>query len=327
MNKLNSFLKSLEAKELFSGNVLIAQNDEIIFQNSYGLASHSLDIKNNIHTKFKIASITKTITALAILILAKENKITLTDCLSQYISDYPSGDKITLYQLLTHSAGIPDILQLDDNDLIKYLPHTLNEIIEKIKNYPLDFNPGDKFNYSNTGYTILAYIIEKVSNLTYEQFIQDKIFNPLNMNSTGRFDDLRILKDMASGYTKEEEKLINCKFNFHPNVAYGAGNLYSTIHDLYQLAKALKNGTLLSKAYYEKWNKELFHIEEDFYAGFGCIFHKPNDVELIYQDGGISGAKSVYMIYPKKNQIILFLSNFDFIKVAELAEEIEKRIE
>lgn len=327
MNRLHEFLENQASKELFSGNVLIVQNDEIIFQNSYGLSSHQLNVKNNLDTKFQVASITKTITATAILLLADQKKLKLEDRLTHYIPDYPNGDQITIYQLLTHTAGVTEVLQLENVESFKYKTHTIEEAINRFKYQPLDFKPGLKFNYSNSGYTLLAYIIEKLTNKTYEQFITDEIFKPLNMTKTGVLNEEKIITNMASGYSKDENELTNCKLACNSTIINGAGNLYSTVHDLFKFVKTLKNGTLLSKELYQKWNNVFEHAEDNFYSGFGCIIHKPKEVELIYQDGGISGFKSVYMIYPKKDQIIIFLSNFDFIKVAEVADEIEKRIE
>lgn len=321
--KINTYFKELEEKQEFSGTVLVAQGDNVIIKESYGVANHNFDIRNTINSKFLIASITKSITAMAIMILHEQEKLDVNDTLDKYISDFLNGDKITIHHLLNHTAGIwqdPKFM-----DIVK-IPHTMDELIDRLKHKPLEFEPGEKFEYSNAGYTLLTYIIEKVSGVKYEQFIQENIFRKISMNDTGCYRTEKILNHMTSGYTKSDKEIINCdSWNF--NNKKGSGDLYSTIDDLYTWIQALVKGKLLSKEYNNKLLLDYGHIYDNFYYGYGKILYKKNDnLEYFYQDGGLPGFKSIYVVYPQRDLTIVLLSNYQFIKTPDIVNKIGELI-
>src|SRR5215470_11833675 len=171
----------------FSGSVLIARDSRILFQKSYGMANQEWGVPNSEKAKFHIASVTKTFTAAAILQLAHENKLKLDDPLSKYIPDFLNGERITIEQMLTHTSGLPDFYSLPEYPLKKYQKVTLADLVAWVKTKPLDFLPGSRSSYSNTGYAFLAYIIEQVSGKTYEQFIADEILKPSGLKDTDAF--------------------------------------------------------------------------------------------------------------------------------------------
>jgi len=322
--KVNSYVKDLVETKQFSGSVLVAKGDNIIINNGYGMANYDLNVPNTPKTKFRIASITKSITAMAILILADEKKLGIEDTLDKYIPDYPNGNIITIYHLITHTSGIYELNRDEEYKNFAYKDYTLENLIEKFRDMPLDFQPAKRFEYSNSGYVLLGFIIEKVSGKTYEEYVSENIFDRLSMKDSGAFTNEHILLNKANGYSKQGEEIINSKL---ANLFNGGGNLYSTVEDIYVWSKALKEGSLLSKEYNERLLTEHAYAEDDDYYGYGFVLHKPdNHIEYIYQDGGLSGYKSIYMIYPAEDFIIIILSNFDFIKVQDIAQQIKQLI-
>lgn len=170
-------IDQLLTKRNFSGSILVVNNGRIILDKGYGLANLEDKTANEPDTVFRLGSITKQFTAAAILLLEERGALTVDDPLSRYIPDYPNGDKITIHNLLTHTSGIPEYLQyVDQSDDYPYTPA---ELIDLFKHEPLSFNPGEKFTYSNSNYILLGYIIEQVSQMTYEEFMKENIFKPL----------------------------------------------------------------------------------------------------------------------------------------------------
>ncbi|MFQ5721449.1 MAG: serine hydrolase domain-containing protein [Candidatus Aminicenantales bacterium] len=185
----------------YSGTVLIAKNGEILFRKGYGMASYEFDVPNTAKTKFQIASLSKSFTSAAIMILQERGKLSVHDPLSKFIPDYPGGKKITIHHLLTHTSGIPNVNNFPEYSRDSRFPQTLDEIIKMFKDKPLMFEPGEKYSYSNSNYNLLAYIIEKVSGVSYGEFLRKNIFQTLEMNETGHHGEASaIIKNLASGY-------------------------------------------------------------------------------------------------------------------------------
>ena len=166
----------------FSGNVLVANDGKSIYSNSFGYASRELLVKNTIDTKFRIGSISKPITAIAVMILVEKGLIDVNEHLSMYISDLPvSWKDITIHQLLTHTSGLayePDLVETMHN-------LTIEGIFEIYKNFPLEQVSGAAMNYSNIGYFVLSMVIEKVSNTPFDSFVQEEVFEKLGMFNSG----------------------------------------------------------------------------------------------------------------------------------------------
>lgn len=161
--KLDSCVKAFAEQGKFSGSVLVAKGDKILLSKGYGMANYELDVPNTPRTKFRLASITKQFTAMAIMQLQERGLLSVDDKLIKYIPKYPNGDKITVHHLLTHSSGIPDYETYPDFKQKRVEARTLEQHIEWIKQKPIDFQPGERYHYSNSGYILLSYIIEKVS--------------------------------------------------------------------------------------------------------------------------------------------------------------------
>ncbi|KPU42676.1 putative penicillin-binding protein PbpX [Oxobacter pfennigii] len=250
--KADEYIKIYESSGWFSGSVLMAKKGEIILNKGYGMANYELGVFNTPKTKFHLGSLTKQFTAMAIMQLEEKGLLSVEDKLSKYIADYPNGNKITIHMLLTHTSGIPDYINDDDSfNSISKLPHSITQIIDRFKNKPLEFTPGKKYDYSNSGYVLLSYIIEKVSGKSYEQYLQDNIFTPLGMVNTG-YDYLTpIIKDRASGYSISKGSLVNAEFFDRSNLQ-GADGLYSNTEDLYLWDRALYTEKLAKKETLDK---------------------------------------------------------------------------
>lgn len=250
--KIDEYMRTYEQKNFFSGVVLAAKKEEILINKGYGLANYELDVPNMPATKFHLGSVTKQFTAMAVMQLQERGLLNVNETINKYLPDYPNGKSITLHQLLIHTSGIPDYI----NDDVTYtdisrLYHTLDEVIGRFKDKPLEFKPGTRFDYSNSGYVLLSRIIEKVSGETYEEFLAENIFKPLNMKNTG-YDHMECLvKNRACGYIVSSDRLENADFFDRSNLQ-GADGLYSTALDLYLWDRALNTEKLASKATLEK---------------------------------------------------------------------------
>lgn len=261
--KVDQFLAPFVQMHDFSGCVLVAKHDAILKRGCYGDANYELTVAHTPESRFHIASISKTFTAAAIVLLQKQGKLQLTDKLSQYIPGFPDGDKITIQNLLQHSSGLPDFESIPEYATLKTRSVSLEELIAIMRNKPLDFPPGTKSSYSNTGYAFLAYVIEKVSGQSYEQFLQHEIFTPLGMKGTGTFSDTALIPHRASGYQPWLSKpgdpgLRNVPF-YDKTILIGSGSLYSTIDDLYLWYKALRDKKLFdAKANPFGWGPRTF---------------------------------------------------------------------
>ena len=222
------------------GSVLLATHGKVILAKGYGLANIELGVPNKPETKFRLASITKQFTAAAILQLQQRGKLRVTDAIAAYIPGTPTAWKaITIHQLLTHTSGIPSFTGGDTAQAHAWeRPGARLAFIQRFRDRPLEFSPGERFHYSNAGYFLLGVIIEQVSGLKYEDFLRQHIFEPLQMSDTGYDWPATILTNRASGYSKGADgKVINADF-IDMGEPFAAGSLYSTVLDLYKWDRA-----------------------------------------------------------------------------------------
>lgn len=306
INKIDSIFEVYTKKNMFSGSVSISKKGTILLSKGYGMANYSFDVPNTAQTKFKLASVSKQFTAMAIMILEEQGKLSTDDKLTKFIADYPNGDKISIHHLLTHTSGIYNFTNDEHYDSIMILPHTLTKTISYFKNKKLDFEPGDKFSYSNSGYILLSYIIEKISGKTYGEFITTQIFEPLGMNNSGVFDGGNsLIKNLALGYTNGDMGLENAGY-IDMSVPSGAGALYSTVEDLQIWDRAFYSEKLVKKATIDKMvtpfkDKYAYGLGVDSYLNHTWISHS----------GGIQGFNTVINRFPEEELCIVILKNVD----------------
>ena len=242
-NKMNEFLSlyNKNTEDSFSGSILIAKDKDVIYKESFGMADYENEIKNSADTIFPIGSITKSFTSVSILQLKEEGKIDLDDKISKYIGDLNNKQNITIHQLLTHSSG------LQKEGLYSIEQHVpLDKNIDFIKKPPLLFNPGQNFSYSNAGYIMLAKIIEEVSGVSYNKYIEENIFKPLEMNNSFCGVDNNLIENQAVGYNLDNKNPIKLPL-YNLSIVTGSGNIYSNVEDMQKYISGLLNGKLISE--------------------------------------------------------------------------------
>lgn len=309
----------------FNGSILVADAGKIIYKKGFGMANMEWNIPNQPDTKHRLGSVTKQFTSMLILQLVEQGKLKLDAPISTYLPEYPkaSGDKITIHHLLTHTSGIPNYTSFPN--FVKELsinPYSPEAFVKKFADLPLEFNPGVKFAYSNSGYFLLGYIIEKVSGKTYEQFLQDNILTPLKMTNTGFDHHETILKNRASGYEKNGKNYLNASY-LDLSIPYAAGSLYSTVNDLYLWDQALYTEQLLSKK-----NKDLLFNSYipagPGHYGYGWFINKAfngekNDsLTVVEHGGGINGFNTLVSRIPSDKNLVVLLNNTGGAKLNEM---------
>jgi CubicO group peptidase (beta-lactamase class C family) len=301
----DAFLNRMLEAKLFSGSVLIARNDEILLSKGYGMADREERIPNTPQTKFRIGSITKQFTAMAILILQAQGKLNVQDAICTYISDCPAAwQPITIHQLLTHTSGIPSFTRFPEYLTIAKLSLTPAEMIARIANKPLDFIPGAEWSYSNSGYYLLGAIIERASGQSYEAFLQEHIFAPLKMIDTGYEHDKAML---ATGYTSTLAKADDINMS----IPYASGSLYSTVEDIYRWHQVLYTEQLVSTESLDKMFTAFVPVPEaDGYGyGYAWFIDKQFNRQRNWHDGSINGFQDFASRYPDERVSIILFSN------------------
>ena len=311
----------------FNGSALVAENGKVILKKGFGSANMEWNIPNEPDTKFRLGSISKQFTAFLIVKLAEEGKIKLDVPITTYLPDYPkvTGDKITIHHLLTHTSGIPNYTSLPnffkDNSRNPYTPE---EFVKTFSNLPLEFTPGEKFNYSNSGYFLLGYIIEKISGKSYEQYLQEIILNPLKMVNSGYDHADVILKNRAAGYEKRGKKIRNAPY-LDMSIPYAAGSLYSTVEDLYLWDQALYTNKLLSSKSMESLFNSYIKAGKGSY-GYGWFIEEADratgKVKVIEHGGGINGFNTIIYRIPGDKNLIVLLNNTGGTVLNEISQSI-----
>ncbi|MGB3480467.1 MAG: serine hydrolase [bacterium] len=312
--KVDEYINAISKLNPFSGSILIAVKEHILVTESFGMADYEHNIPNTPKTKFRIGSNTKSFTALAIMQLHERGIINVNDALAKYLPDYPAAQKITIHHLLTHTSGIPDYNRFPDSIAKKTLPASLTEMIEEFKNEPLDFVPGEEFRYSSSGYILLSYIIEKMSEKSYEDFLTENIFNPLDMNNTKIDRHDAIIKNRAVGYTLGEKGLVNARYT-NVGRSSGAGGLLSTVEDMYLWDRALYTEKLTTKDSLEKIFTPFRHN-----YGYGWFIGKYLNRKMVNHGGRSLGFVADIMRFIDDDTCVIILSNYDYISLPTISK-------
>jgi CubicO group peptidase (beta-lactamase class C family) len=290
----------------FNGAVLVARDGKVIVSKGYGMANVELDVPNSPRTKFRLGSVTKQFTALAIAQLAERGKLSLDDPASKYVpAAHDSWNKVTIRHLLTHTSGIPSFTGFPDYPKFKLEKTTPAQVIARFKDKLLEFEPGEKFAYSNSGYYLLGHIVEKASGMSYEAYLKQNIFNPLDMNDSGEDSNTAVIKRRATGYTRKGASWANADY-IDMTIPGGAGALYSTVEDLYRWDQALYTDKLVSS----KMLDTIFTPGKSNY-GFGWFIEKRSDRRVISHGGGIEGFNTIIARYPDQHVCVIALSNLN----------------
>ncbi|RYY44845.1 MAG: serine hydrolase, partial [Sphingomonadales bacterium] len=279
---------------------------KILLDKGYGSANLEWKIANDGDTKFRLGSVTKQFTATAILLLAERGKVSLDGVVKTYLPDAPaSWDKVTVRNLLNHSAGIPNFTSFDDYGKTKALATTPTELIARFRDKPLDFAPGERMDYSNSGYVVLTAIVEKVSGQPYGTFVADNIFKPLGMADSGYDSPKTVLARRASGYSPSPDGVINADY-LDMTVPQGAGGLYSTTHDLLKWQAALFGGKVLKPESFTAYTTPY----KNNYA-LGVMVAKADGKTSIEHSGGIDGFNTWLGYDPDSKVTVIVLANLN----------------
>lgn len=308
------------------GVFMVAKKGEIIYQNAFGKANIELEVNLTTDYVFQIGSMTKQFTAVSILMLQEQGKLDTNDVLTKYVPDFPAGDKITIHHLLTHTSGIKDFTKMKSIKDIAQKEMTPKMMVDFFKNEQVDFSPGEKFDYNNSGYVLLGYIIELVSGETYEDFVENNIFKKIGMTQSGYATDRQIISKRAYGYQKKESGYVN-KTIINYSVPFSSGAIMSTLEDMLKWQIALNNNTLLNK----ENTKRLFrpyslNNGETINYGYGWHLRKINDSMSREHGGSIFGYKSMGVYLPNEDIYVVGFTNCDCISPTLLVQNIAKLV-
>ncbi len=309
LEKLSDLVFAGDTGKVPGVSVLIARNGEIVYQKGFGYADVGNRVPVTPETKFRIGSITKQFIATAILKMQEEGKLSIEDKLSKYVPSFPRGDEVTIRHLLTHTSGIHSYTSR--TGFLKYvtMPITPGALVDTIKSYPYDFNPGDRYVYNNSGYFLLGFIIEKISGMTLAGYLKENLFKPLGMNNTGVHTVKEILDHEAYGYDMENGMVVKAQA-WDMTWAGGAGSLYSTTGDLYTWNEAVFNGKVLSaESLKAAFAPVILNNGEKIDYGFGWSLSDYRGTKLISHSGGLQGFLSYIARQPEAKTTVVVLCN------------------
>lgn len=303
--KINDLLAAYAADESFNGTVLVAQEGNIVLQKGYGLKNAGASLQNDSNTIFQVGSITKQFTAAVILKLQEMHQLSMQDRLGKYFPELPFAEKVTIEQLLSHTAGIFNYT--NDADFMKneaVRPASREKLFSLFKDKPLEFEPGTRFNYSNSGYLLLGFIIEKITGQSYYEAVRALIFEPLRMRHSG--SDFTHLQspDKATGYLDLSGKTVNPADIVDSTASFAAGAIYSTVGDLYRWHNALYGEQIIRQSSL----RNAYTRRQGTY-GLGWGIDSAYGKEIYQHSGGIFGFTSFIMRNPSEGICIILLDN------------------
>jgi CubicO group peptidase (beta-lactamase class C family) len=315
--RMEQVIRSYADNKQFMGSVLVARNAAVLLNKGYGFADLEWEVPNSPTTKFRLGSITKQFTAACILLLEERGQLKLDDPVKKYVTGAPAAwDKVTVFNLLTHTSGIPSFTGFPDYASTEAIATTPEKLVARFRDKPLEFQPGEKWNYSNSGYALLGYLIEKISQQSYSQFVQANIFSPLGMKDSGYDSNSAVILHRASGYTPSDKGIVNTGY-IDMTIPFSAGGLYSTTEDLLRWEQGLMGGKLLSAASLQKMTTP---FKSDY--AFGLAVRSVNGHKLIEHGGGIEGFNTELAYYPEEKLTVIVLANLNGQAPGEIASSL-----
>lgn len=317
VKETETYLEQASAEDAFSGAVLIAKDGKPIFKKAYGSADKSANTPNNVDTKFNLGSIDKSFTAVSIAQLVQQGKLSFSDPISKYLPDYPNktvAAKVTIHQLLTHTSGMG--MYFNDEFMKRRASlKTLSDLLPLFVNDPLDFEPGQKMQYSNSGYVVLGLIIEKLTGQNYFDYVRQHIFEPAGMKHTASYELDQKVSNLAIGYTnmgltgRPEPGPRKDSTPHLTGRGSSAGGGYSTLDDMLKFGQALMDHKLLNKQYTDIVLSNQMPPGQPA-AGYGFLI-QVNGARAIGNNGGAPGINSTFSVYPELGYTVVVMSNYD----------------
>jgi len=310
--RIDAFVQTYVDRSLFNGSILVARGQDVILKKGYGMANFEWQIPNTTDTRFRIGSMTKQFTSMVIMQLVEEGRLSLEDKLADRVPYYrkDTGSKVTIHHLLNHTSGIPSYTNIPN--ILKEHGRkalSLRDLLTKWCSGDLEFEPGSRFVYNNSGYVILGAVIEEVTGKSYEQVLKERVFEPLGMKASGYDHTESVISHRASGYDNGVNGLRNADF-IDMSLPHAAGALYSTVEDLLIWDQALYGTKLVSEA----GKSKIFTPGSGNY-GYGWFVLKapvgPGKAErqVIQHAGGIPGFSSLIVRVPEDQIAIVLLNN------------------
>lgn len=342
--RLAEYMSARESLGQFSGAVLVARNGRVLLSQGYGYADMEKRIPNTASTRFRAASITKQFTAMGILRLREAGKLSLNDSICRFIDRCPAAWKpVTLAHLIHHSSGIPDYEEALEMQSEKYATFmarpTSSMIVDSARTKPLDFAPGSKFHYSNTGYMLLAKVIERVSKMSYPDYMRKTIFDRVGMENSGILPPGGQVRGIAKGYSPGKEialeslvaglPLVDRGLKVTPEIdmsgIHGDGGLYTTVGDLYRWIETLSDTTYLTPSLREEYlTPGLANGEAPPQTGyaFGWIIDTDLGMKVQGHTGALPGFISRMQEYPDSGLVVIVMANTDFFRLTRIARDL-----
>jgi CubicO group peptidase (beta-lactamase class C family) len=292
-DRLDGFVRTYVEMGVFSGAVLVAKGGEVVLEKGYGMASYSLAVPATPTHRFRVASISKAFTDVAVLRLVEAGALDWEDPVSRYVTDFPRGDDITVRMLATNSSGLAHINDLPWYDQFEFREWSLEEIVGRLAGEPLAFEPGTDSDYSNGGFALLALVLERATGEIYGEVLREQVFEPAEMSDSGHEGHARIVPRLAMGYTYGMDGIQPAPY-VEMSLKTGGGSAYSTVGDLYRFARAIEDGRLIGAATADSL--------------FGTI-DSPTGHARVYHGGRAPGYTAALVRYPEPDVVIVVLSN------------------
>jgi len=313
--KLDSIVRTYVELGEFNGTVLVAQNGNLLLRKGYGLADQQSATPNTPETAFGIASITKTFTSALVLKLAEQKRLAVSDKISKYFPELKKGDSITIGQLLSHTSGISDKSIEEKFRNVDLKGKSLREkLMTELEGTPLASTPGTTFSYSNRGYYLLGYLIEKLTGTSYERAVSAYILKPYRLKHSG-FDFAALPQSQgAKGYWAENGKNYVKETPLNdPKITFAAGALYSTVDDLYRWHQVLQQGKFINAK-----SQGLAYQKYSPTYGYGFQIDSINGKEMVSHSGGFWGFRTNFARIPKDDICVVLLSNHEVSGLSEI---------
>ncbi len=311
--KVDAFVREkMTANHIPGLSLAFVRDGKIILAKGYGMANLELSAPANEKTAFAIYSITKTFTGVATMMLVEEGKISLEDPISKHLADLPAvWNRVTIQQLLSHTSGIHDFCEIPNNPCERSGDYTKAEVIKLVAGYPLDFPSGERWEYNNMGYFLLGMLIEKVSGKTYDQFLHERIFAPLEMRDTRLENHAEIIPNRADGYTWKNSGFRNAE-RISPTLSFSVAGLVSTVLDLAKYDAALYTEKLLKKSTLKQmWTNARLNNGQVIDHGLGFGMTPFQGHRRVGHSGGAPGFATSISRFVDDKVTVIVLTNAD----------------
>lgn len=311
--ELETYLNKLTGADVFSGAVLLARGDRVLFEKAYGEANKDFKAPNNVNTKFNLGSMNKMFTSVAIAQLVEAGKLSFDDSLGKFMPDFPdkeAAEKIKIKHLLSHTSGLGNYFNRTFIESSRARFRTVDDFLELAKDEKMQFEPGTKWQYSNTGMLVLGKVIEKVSGQNYFDYIRENIYKKAGMTSSDSYDLDTVNQNLAVGYEKDyTDQGTVFRNNIFMHVIRGgpAGGGYSTVGDLLKFARALQSGKLVGKEYVKLLTSAKPELKSE---GYGYGFIISTNPDTTGHSGGFPGISSELIMFTNSDYVAVVLSNY-----------------